>query len=635
MPAQLLAKGEASPAARATQAWRRLTAREASDPAGLGAGRHPLPPAEDKALTSTDPLALFRALERSARFRRDTRLGGIFHSGKISFRELAPTDCLHIVIDGNRVSAHVDEISPLDFGQDASVRYSLGRVLVHNLSGARSELIRRLAGTSGAQRCHMACDVVWVDDDEAIAEVAGDCCDDASGDGHREHSVATETVQVPFSLVDEAVHLLDTEAAPWSLQLEARVSGRLDESRLRAALATAVAAHPMARARKLPSRPSMHQDHWEIRPDVDIDPLRVVGCPDDAALAAARTELQSRAVPLAESPPVRLARHPDGDVIMLNVNHAAMDGFGARRVLLSVARAYAGEPDPAPEVDFLESRELPVRLADAAVATRVRRWLALAERLRGLAVPPARLAPDGRRGGLRVPPGPAHRGPDRGPGRLRERRRRGPRHRRSGHRPEPGHRRVERRPRPALRPHRRAPGDQPAPTRLGRRHSGQLLAARPGSTTARDRRSPRAALDALAVQTRRKRRTGTAVTEVLGRSPLFPLWAKQTLVTLLPPTGNRLVDTAMLCDLGEPAQPLSFGPDAGETVEAWFSPPARMPLGLAVGAVTAGGRRHLSFRYRRRLLGAQAAGRLVDRFLSELDALLGSTASSAPVPPRP
>jgi len=630
MSAQQLVKGEnAIVAMRATQAWRRFTA---------GDGRNPLPPAEDKALTSTDPLALFRALEQSDRFRRDTRLGGIFHTGKISFRELTPTDSLHIIIDGTRVSAHVDEISPLDFCEDGSVRYSLGRVLAHNLSVARADLIRRLQGTAGHQRCNMACEVVWVDDDEAIAQVTGDCCDDTSGSHDGEHSLATDTVQVPFSLVDEAVHLLDTEAAPWSVQLEARVSGRLDESRLRAALATAMATHPMARARKLPSRPSMHQDRWEIRPDVDLDPLRVVDCPDDAALAAARADLQSTAVPLAESPPLRarLARSPGGDLVMLNVNHAAMDGYGARRVLLSVARAYAGEPDPAPEVDFLESRDLPVRLADAAVATRVRRWLALAERLRGLVVPPARMAADG--GADEEGYGFHHLSltPDRtsalgrfgDAGRVADVLATALNLAIAGWNLDHGRRcgRIG-----ILLPNNLRPPS------WGDDMVGNFSLPARVSTTAHDRRTPQAALDALTAQTRRKRRTGmgTAVIEVLGRSSLFPLWAKQTLVTLLPLTGNRLVDTAMLCDLGPLAQPLSFGPDAGDTVEVWFSPPARRPLGMAVGAVTSGNRLHLSFRYRRRLLGAGAAHDFVDRFRSELDALVDTASHPSPVPPRP
>ena len=60
----------------------------------------------------------------------------------------------------------------------------------------------------------------------------------------------------------------------------------------------------MARARKAASRRSLRHDHWEIPDAVDIDPLRVVDCADDAELAALRSELQSRGVPLAESPPV-------------------------------------------------------------------------------------------------------------------------------------------------------------------------------------------------------------------------------------------------------------------------------------------------------------------------------------------
>ena len=90
----------------------------------------------------------------------------------------------------------------------------------------------------------------------------------------------------------------------------------------------------------------------------------------------------------------------------------------------------------------------------------------------------------------------------------------------------------------------------------------------------------------------------------------------------MPVTGDRLVDTAMLSNLGSMDEPPTFGPGVGATVEAWFSPPARMPLGLTVGAVTVGGRLHLSFRYRRRLFDAHAAGRFADRFVAELTGLL-------------
>ncbi|MCA1702997.1 MAG: hypothetical protein LC808_06880 [Actinobacteria bacterium] len=64
--------------------------------------------------------------------------------------------------------------------------------------------------------------------------------------------------------------------------------------------------------------------------------------------------------------------------------------------------------------------------------------------------------------------------------------------------------------------------------------------------------------------------------------------------------------------------PPTFGPTAGQRTEVWFSAPARMPLGLSLGAVTAAGRLHLAFRYRHALLDHEAVTRLADRYLSVL-----------------
>lgn len=167
---------------------------------------------------------------------------------------------------------------------------------------------------------------------------------------------------VPFNVVDEVVHVLDSDAEPWSIQVEVRTRGSLDEGRLRDALHEALQRHPMARARKAPTgRGDEHQYEWEITAEAEVDPLHVVDCADDDdALGAVRADLQSRGVPLAESPPVRmrLARHPGGDVLMVNANHAAMDGFGTLRFVQSVARSYAGEPDPVPDLDPLEARNV-------------------------------------------------------------------------------------------------------------------------------------------------------------------------------------------------------------------------------------------------------------------------------------
>jgi NRPS condensation-like uncharacterized protein len=118
-------------------------------------------------------------------------------------------------------------------------------------------------------------------------------------------------------------------------------------------------------------------------------------------------------------------------------------------------------------------------------------------------------------------------------------------------------------------------------------------------TSAQDRAAPREALGAVAAQEQRVRRgAGSALIEILRVMPWLPLWAKQLLPALLWLTGNRLVDTAQLSNLGRINDPPSFGPDAGETTELWFSAPARMPCGLSLGAATVGGRLHLALRYR-------------------------------------
>ncbi len=135
--------------------------------------RRRLAPADEKAITSADPEALCRALDQSDRFRRDTPLGRIFHSGRVSFREVTPTDSVHIVIRGNRVSAHVDAVSPLQIDGDGSVRYSLSRVLAHNLAVVRADLARLLRGQRGRVRCNMACEVVWVHDEDGANPVPG------------------------------------------------------------------------------------------------------------------------------------------------------------------------------------------------------------------------------------------------------------------------------------------------------------------------------------------------------------------------------------------------------------------------------------------------------------------------------
>jgi hypothetical protein len=120
-------------------------------------------PHQDPATARCD---LLTALEANRRFRRDGVLGGIFHPGKISYREVSDTDSLHVLIDGNTVSAHIDDVSPLRVGADGSSRYAWGRVVAHNLLVLIGDAARRVRGVHGAQRCNLHCEVEWYEDDE-------------------------------------------------------------------------------------------------------------------------------------------------------------------------------------------------------------------------------------------------------------------------------------------------------------------------------------------------------------------------------------------------------------------------------------------------------------------------------------
>ncbi|MGI8984534.1 MAG: condensation domain-containing protein [Acidimicrobiales bacterium] len=425
--------------------------------------------------------------------------------------------------------------------------------------------------------------------------------------------------RVPFNSIDEAVHLLDTPAEPWSIQLEVRVSGALDEARLRAAVPAGLARHPMARAKLLPARRTDTRWTWAISGTPDVDPLKVVDCADDAELAAQRSALHSLSVPLAESPPLRLrlARHPLGDVLMVNANHAAFDGFGTLQVLRSIAKAYVEEDEPGPTVELSAARDVDRLTRADGAADRARRLRALADKARDLAVPPARLAPQG--------------GSDR-PGygihQLSVPRLRSPAGATvndlllaalnvaiAGWNTEQGTRcrRIG-----VLMPVNLRPPEWRSEVVTNFVSESRV------STTPAHRRSSQKLLDAISAQTRRiKAGEGAALMEILARTARFPLWIKQPLSPFIWMTGNRLVDTAVLSNLGavDTDDLPRFGREAGDVVGLWFSAPARMPCGLSLGAVTAAGALHLAFRYRYPLWGPAAAADFADRFLTELGVL--------------
>jgi NRPS condensation-like uncharacterized protein len=425
--------------------------------------------------------------------------------------------------------------------------------------------------------------------------------------------------RVPFTSIDEAVHLLDTPAEPWSIQLELRIAGALDEGRLRAAVPAGLVHHPMARAKLLPARRTDTRWTWAITGVPDLDPLKVVDCAGDAELAAVRSELHSLSVPLAESPPLRLrlARHPLGDVLMINANHAAFDGFGTLQVLCSIARAYAEEPEPAPSVDLVEAREVDRLTRAASGAERARRIRALAEKARDMATPPARVAPQGgsdRPGyGIHQISVPVPRKPENAT--VNDLLLAALNLAIAGWNTEQGAtcRRIG-----VLIPVNLRPPEWKSEVVTNFVSESRV------STTPKDRRTSQSTLDAIAAQTRRiKDGEGGALMEILARTARVPLWLKQPLSPFIWMTGNRLVDTAVLSNLGaiDDDKLPRFGAGAGDVVGVWFSAPARMPCGLSLGAVSAAGALHLAFRYRYPLWGPAAAAAFADRFMIELEVL--------------
>lgn len=527
--------------------------------------------------TVEDPVELLTSLVSSGRFHQDTGVGRVFHPGKVSFRENVPNNSLHILVEDNCVSAHVDLVSPLGLRPGSSLRYAAGRVAAHNLSGMAADLVRVLRGRQGEHRCELACE--W--------SLPGE----EAGQGAAEKQPRSE-------------------AGSWSVQLEARVPGRLDESRLARAMAAGLCTHP--------------------------DALTVEDCADDEALAVTRTELQALAVPLHQCPPLRvlLAHHPAGDVLMLNVNHAASDGFGALRILQALARAYTSEGEDLPRLEFLALRDLPARPASWRVSPWKAWYLDVVERARNALAPPARLVAEdaaeepaeeaaedaAEEAGygfhlVTLPLTEQGGGLSLAPPTIENDLLMAALHRAIGTwnaaHGSPGHRIS------VLAPTDLRPAGWPDEL------VGNFSVTTRVSTSRRHRGSLGAALKAVASQTRRnnRRRTGTALISALDRTGLLPLWTKQSMVVLQPLARNRFVDTALLCDLGRIADPPSFGPGAGRTTELWFSAPARVPVPLSIGAVTLGGRLHLSFRYSSRLFGPEAARRFAEHYVAELDPL--------------
>jgi NRPS condensation-like uncharacterized protein len=424
----------------------------------------------------------------------------------------------------------------------------------------------------------------------------------------------------PFTLGEELFHLLDSPDEPATVHVELRVTGHLDDAALREAVAVATAMHPMARVSKAAGRILARPAQWETRGPPTGEVVHSTSCTDEPAMSAIRTEFYSRPISLTRAPALRvlLVKRPGGDSLLLSANHAIADGMGTLRFVNSVARAYARAPDPVPDIDPLRTRNLRSYFGPS-----------LSSR------PP--VDPEGS------PKGPRSRiAPD-------------PDAHESGYGliqlsfPLKRSDQIGSR-RPLANPtvndlllaslhltigswnaERDAPchiiaSIVPVNVRPAEwRHEvvANLVMAGSVVSTPEERSSEQSLLASVGRQTRRIK-SGHDFARVLAA----PAWTGVLVLGRLRLEGPRMLDSAaVLSNLGRVDPVSSFGRDAGDVSELWFSPPAVMPVGLGIGAVGLRDRLHVAIRYRRALFGRRAAQGFADSFRNWFATL---SASSAP-----
>jgi NRPS condensation-like uncharacterized protein len=421
-------------------------------------------------------------------------------------------------------------------------------------------------------------------------------------------------LRTPLNAVDQLIFHLDQAREPWTVHCEVRVPGRLDPSRLGAAAVSAAQRHPLARARLGRFRPWDRVLHWEIADRLERVPLTVAECEGETAVADVRARLLSQRVALEHPPPfaLALARRPDGDSLILNLNHVAADGISSVRLMSSIARAYAGAEDPVPDLDPLAVRGLREHLAPRDRSARTRN----VEPGR-----PARIA--------RADPSVTGGG---GAG--------------GGGAPAFGFHLIalDEARTAALLARRRPPATindlLMASLVLAIRRFGDLRGVEPARisvATPVNLRSPERPLEvvsnlftseavsipagaqldlqaaerAVAERTRALKQRREAGGMIPAGSGRWPVGVLHLATRMLGGLASARADTVVLSNLGTLPAP-DFGPGGGQATELWFSPPGPMPSGVSVGVATISGRMHLTIRYCAALFDRDGAAAFAD-----------------------
>ncbi|WP_431780416.1 condensation protein [Streptomyces chumphonensis] len=417
--------------------------------------------------------------------------------------------------------------------------------------------------------------------------------------------------RIPFPVVDEiSRHCVDARE-PDTVHIEIHLPGRLDEDRLRRAVRDALGRHPRVLMREAPPRWWRPGYAWELPGTPDTDPVRFPG----DTLAEARHRSLRDAPPLSAAPPLRIevvdAPEGDGCVLLATVNHTGLDGPACLRVLATAAELYGGA-DNAPAPPPVRAATGPDRPEPAAPPEPGSAWSR-----------PARLAADhggGRAGqgnGMHLADLPLPSRPKGSPYTVNDQllvatcltALRWNRDHGRGDRPVRITMPVDDRPRTA---------DMP----IG---NGTRLVEVPFGTPHRAADGdPEAVEELLRATALRTRALKALPRPQLGRSgalltaPVLPVGVRAVSARALRRGLGPWASTTLLSNLGRLAYPMDFGDGAGRATAAWISAPARMPRGVSVTTISAGGRLQVVLRWSRGRLDDAAGHRLGELFARTL-----------------
>ncbi|MFI8091746.1 condensation protein [Streptomyces sp. NPDC086080] len=413
--------------------------------------------------------------------------------------------------------------------------------------------------------------------------------------------------RIPFPVVDEVSRHCVQEREPETVHIEVHLPGDLDPGRIRTAFTEALRRHPRILVREARGAWYRRRYEWEVTDGPDVEVVSFPA-PGRDALRDARTRALTQAPPLTASPPVRLevvevggradaaTRQGTRTVLLLTVNHTALDGPACLRVLATAAELYGGR-DNAPAAPPVRPPGTPEGPPDTPSP-----W-----------APPARVAPGTPEpapgNGLLVTELALPHRPKGSPYTVNDQlmvataltvvhwnREHG----------------AARRPLRITMPVDDRPRDTTMP--IG---NGTRLVDVPFAPEELD---PGAMPELLRRTARRTRALKSLPRPQLGHgaalltAPWAPVACRAALTRGLRRAAAPWTSTTLLSNIGRIPYPLDFGEEAGRAHAVWFSAPARMPRGLTVTTASTAGRLHLALRWSRTLLGPEDGSRLRELF---------------------